>query len=355
MIQILHAADLHLGAKFGMLPPEKAEQKRTEQLLQLRQLENLGRQCQLVLLAGDLFDTPQGSEGAFQALAASLETIGKPVFIAPGNHDYVAPGSPYWQRSWPGNVHLFRQPRITSVTLEELGCRVWGAGFTGMDCPGLLEGFHAPEENLLQLMVLHGDPTSAQSPTNPVTRGQVESSNLDYLALGHIHKTGSFQAGKTLCAWPGCPMGTGFDETGDKGVLLVQVGASSTEARFFRLAGGRFTDLTLPAGEPETILRALPPDTGGDVCRITLTGSGKPDWANLQQALEKRFFHLELRDRTTEPAPLWDMADSDSLEGVYFRLLRQAMEQSQGQTRQTWELAARISRDILSGQEVELP
>ena len=355
MIQILHAADLHLGAKFGLLPPEKAEQKKKEQLLQLRQLENLGRQCQLVLLAGDLFDTIQGSEASYQALTASLETIGKPVFIAPGNHDYVAPGSPYWERSWPGNVHLFRQPRITGMVLEELGCHVWGAGFTSMDCPGLLEGFHAPEEDLLQLMVLHGDPTSAQSPTGPVTRSQVEGSGLDYLALGHIHKAGSFRAGKTLCAWPGCPMGTGFDETGDKGVLLVQAGESGAEARFFHLAGGRFADLTLPVGEPETILRALPPDTEEDIYRITLTGSGNPDWPRLQRALEPRFFHLELRNRTASPAPLWDKAEADSLEGVYFRLLRQAMEQSQGQTRQALELAARISRDILSGQEVELP
>ena len=37
MINILHSADFHLGARFHSLPPEKAQARRQEQLGQRRQ------------------------------------------------------------------------------------------------------------------------------------------------------------------------------------------------------------------------------------------------------------------------------------------------------------------------------
>ena len=87
-----------------------------------------------------------------------------------------------------------------------------GAAFLGAESPSLLEGFHATGGEAWQLGLFHGDPTQAASPYNPVTAAQIRGSGLNYLALGHIHKGGSFRAGDTLCAWPGCPMGHGFDE-----------------------------------------------------------------------------------------------------------------------------------------------
>lgn len=76
-------------------------------------------------------------------MAGALEAMAVPVFLAPGNHDHLCPGSPYLEMAWPGNVHIFTRQELESVSLPELDCRVWGAGFQSMDCPGLLEGFRA--------------------------------------------------------------------------------------------------------------------------------------------------------------------------------------------------------------------
>ena len=269
MIKILHSADLHLGARFHSLPPEEARARRQEQLAQLDQLVELCREegCQMVLLPGDLLDRPQGCREEALALAKALEAMAVPVFIAPGNHDHLCPGSPYLERAWPGNVHIFTRQALESVTLPELSCRVWGAGFQSMDCPGLLEGFRATGQEPLQLMVLHGDPTNPSSPCCPVTRAQAAASGLAYLALGHIHTQGQMEAGSTLCAWPGCPMGRGFDETGVKGVYICRISPQGAQATFRPLGGGRYEDLTLPAGPDPlaSILAQLPPDTGRDV------------------------------------------------------------------------------------------
>lgn len=355
MIKLLHAADLHLGARFRGLPPEKAAQRRRLQLTLPARLAELCREagCQLVLLAGDLFDQPQGNGEAARALASALEEMAVPVFIAPGNHDYCCPDSPYFTASWPGNVHIFSRPELQSVALPELDCRVWGAGYTGMDCPALLEGFRASGPEETQFMVLHGDPLSAASFTCPVTRRQVAASGLRYLALGHVHRWGILEGGGTLAAWPGCPMATGFDETGEKGVLLVEDGKPT----FRPLGLGAYLDLQVEAGADPlaAILHALPPDTRQDVARITLAGPAEAvNLEDLRQQLESRFFHLELRDRTTLPPDLWKTAGEDSLEGVYFRLLQAGAAQA-GPEGEIYTLAARISRRILEGQEVNLP
>lgn len=360
MINLLHGADLHLGARFRGLPPHKAKQKRQQQLELLNRLEELRHrwECDLVLLSGDLLDRPEG-DGEFDgALARCLENMKVPVFISPGNHDYVCNRSPYETLLWPENVHIFKRPILESVALPELDIRVWGAGFTSMDCPGLLEGFHTSGKEAWQLLVLHGDPTGPGSPCCPVTRAQAEDAGFHYLALGHIHRGGVLETSSGLCAWPGCPMGRGFDETGPKGVYHVTLSDDGVRAEFHDLGLGRYEDLTLPAGDDpmKAIINRLPPDTSRDVYRVTLTGEAEDlNPEALEEALKGRFFDLTLRDRTELPGDLWERAGADTLEGLYFRLLRDTALEAQGQDREILTLAAKLSRRILDGQEVELP
>ena len=68
-----------------------------------------------------------------------------------------------------------------------------------------------------------------------------------------------------------------------------------------------------------------------------------------------RFPNLELRDRTVPPIDLWASVDSDTLEGVYFRLLRDSMEGQDEETCARIRLAAKLSRQLLDGREVKLP
>ena len=55
------------------------------------------------------------------------------------------------------------------------------------------------------------------------------------------------------------------------------------------------------------------------------------------------------------PIDLWASAGSDTLEGTYFEMLKQAMEGADPDTCRKIALAARISRQLLDGREVKLP
>lgn len=351
-MKILHAADLHLDTPFTGRSPEAVSLLKKALLQVPEQIAQLCRQehCDLLLLSGDVFDGA-ATEQSLHAVKQALADTGVPVFISPGNHDFCSPDSPWLSESWPENVHIFTKPFIESIALPALDCRVYGAGFATMDCAPLLENFRAAGHEKYHIAVLHGDPVQRNSPYNPITQAQIAASGLDYLALGHIHKAGSFPAGNTLCAWPGCPMGRGNDETGEKGVYLVSL-EDTPQLRFVPLIGPRFYDLELEVltTAEDAVRSALPPMGSQDFYRLTLAGECEP--FVLSNLSFPEYPNLELRDRTVPPVDLWGCAGEDSLEGVYFQMLRDALESAD---EQTVLLAAKISRRILDGREVTLP
>ena len=357
MINLLHAADLHLDTPFSNLPPEQAAQARQQQRQLLTQLPRLCRtyQCQLILLAGDLFDSPQIFRNTTDVLRQVLAECPAEVFIAPGNHDPITPDSPYLRLSWPKQVHIFKTPDIETIDCGAY--TVSGAAFTPSRCPSLA-GFHAPADPRPHFMVLHGDPFRPDSVHAPILPEEIAASGLTYLALGHIHRRGDLQQqGRTYYAWPGCLMGRGFDETGQKGLYLVQT--EPMRLRFLPTNAPRYEILELPAGNHplQAIQAALPQrDTSRDHYRIRLTGSGpKPDLAALQTALAAGFASLTLEDATTRPSPLPEAGD-DTLQGLFVKNIQTQLAQTQDlELRQTLELALQLGLDILAGREVQLP
>ena len=107
-MKILHSADWHLCSPLQGRTPEQ------ETLLRhhLRQLPSkvaaMCKQysCDMMLLAGDLFDGPYDAD-MLQLLKDALRDAAVPVFITPGNHDFCTADSPWLTEKWPENVHIF--------------------------------------------------------------------------------------------------------------------------------------------------------------------------------------------------------------------------------------------------------
>ncbi len=357
MIKILHSADWHLDAPLGGFTHAQKEFLRKKMLKLPDMIADIAirEECQICLLSGDLFDGAYTKESA-DAVYRALERMSIPVFIAPGNHDYVCDSSPWIRESWPPNVHIFKKQAITSQVVSELDCRIYGAGFQSMECPGLLADFQAGGHEKYALMVLHADPTSTASAYCPVTAAQIRDAGLDYVALGHIHAPGRFGAGAGMCAWPGCPMGHGYDETGVKGVLVVEL-EESAHVRFLPLDVPRFYDSSAVAGDDPVgaVESLLPPGGSEDFFRIRLTGEVRHNAIDRLNGRFPQYPNLRILDETIPAGDIWETVGQDSLEGMYFQILQNAMEGQDAETVATLELTARISRQILQGREVELP
>ena len=354
-MKLLHSADWHLDSPFTGFSPEQRAYLKSELRKIPEKVADICRreECDLMLLSGDIFDGPASPE-SIAVLRDVLTRCGIPVFISPGNHDYCAPGSPWLNERWPENVYIFKGD-LESVSIPALDCRIYGAGYRSMDCPGLLEGFRIYGQEQYHVAVLHGDPVVLSSPCCPVTAAQVRDSGLHYLAMGHIHKAGFFHAGCTHCAWPGSPMGRGFDETGEKGVYVVELEGG---------VGGRLVPLDTPwfftleldtENDAVSALQTVLPGAGNrDFYRITLTGQSTQPLSELS-ARFSHFPNLTLIDRREAETNLWENVETDTLEGTYFRLLRESMEGADPETAHQIQMAAEISRKLLAGKEVILP
>ena len=360
MIKFLHAADLHLDSPFAALRPEQAAQRRQEQRALVGKLCALCRDhgCDLLLLPGDLFDGGGVYLDTLDVLRDELSECGAQVFIAPGNHDFISPASPYLTQAWPENVHIFTRARIEPIVLRPLNCAIWGAAFIAPTMPPLLRGFRVPEDykDYVNLMVLHGDALQADSPYSPIAKSEIEGSGLTYLALGHSHtRSEPLQAGQTCYAWPGCPMGRGFDEAGEKGVYLGTIEDGAVSLTFTPLDVRRYELLDVAAGDDPlaAIEAALPEHTENDIYRILLSGESEGvDLAGLHRALDARFYALQLRDATVPPLELWTRSGETTLEGMSLHTLHQALERCETDAqRRRVELAARRIVEVCEGRE----
>jgi hypothetical protein len=151
-------------------------------------------------------------------------------------------------------------------------------------------------------------------------------------------------------------MGRGYDEPEEKGILLVEL-SDTVQARFLPMNTPRFFDKNIDAGEDavEAVASLLPPVPTQDTYRVTLTGYCPPlDTAAIAAAFP-HVPYLELRDRTLPEIDLWGAVGEDTLEGVYFKLLQDGLNTDSEKLQRHIKLAAKISRQILDGQEVVLP
>ena len=120
MIKILHTADWHLDSPLQGKSPEQTQLLRRELLALPGKISALCKQegCQLVLISGDIFDGAYTAD-SLTAVKNALEEMAVPVFIAPGNHDFVGLSSPWLTEKFPANAHIF-----TKQALEEVYNRI---------------------------------------------------------------------------------------------------------------------------------------------------------------------------------------------------------------------------------------
>jgi DNA repair exonuclease SbcCD nuclease subunit len=180
---------------------------------------------------------------------------------------------------------------------------------------------------------------------------------MDYAALGHVHSfSGLRRTGDCFYAWPGCPEGRGFDEQGEKGVILAHLSPGRCDLRFQSLGARRYTVLPVRVGDDPLadVQKLLPEDTGRDIYRIVLTGecAAPPDTEAIEQALNERFFSLSVRDRTVPRRDIWERSAEDSLHGLFLRRLRTAVDQAADESgREQLILAVRAGLAALEGGE----
>lgn len=361
MLRFLHAGDFHLDSPFSGLSPKQAAAAREEQRALLDRVQTLAltRKVDLVLLSGDLFDGAHIYPETIEILQAALAAMSVPIFIAPGNHDPHTAQSPYVTKSWPDNVHLFRENGMTAIPLPELGCTVYGSAFTESSRHSSpLEGLELASEGF-HLACFHGDLGKRASRYGPISVEELASSGLHYAALGHVHARSELsRLGKTYYAYPGCPQGRGFDETGEKGVYIGQIDESGhVSLEFNSLCMRQYLNITVELrNRPAvTVLKKLLAEVPeSTIARIFLRGErceAQLPLEDLQHLAAPYFYSVAMIDESERARGLWAREEEDSLCGAFLRDLKHQLEAASPEEQALIELAARYGLAALEGRE----
>lgn len=360
MVRILHAADFHLDSAYGALTEEQARQRRQESRALVGRLVDYANDhgVQLLLLAGDLFDSDDTFAQTGELLAQALGRFSGRTVITPGNHDCYNARSAYTRVAWPENVHIFTEDRLSRFDFPEYRCTVYGAAFTGPEASEcrLPEGLM--DDGWVHLGVLHGDLGVKDSRYRSVFTEQIARSGLDYLALGHVHAcSGVLHAGQTAYAYSGCLEGRGFDELGEKGFLLGDVEQGRADLQFVPFASHRYELVQVDVTDQrpvDAVINCLPADTTADIYRIILSGEAdeRIQLGLLQRELEDRFYQLELRDQTRMRQDIWEKCGEDSLRGLFLQQMREKYERADEEERRTIEQAVRFGLAAMDNREI---
>ncbi len=346
-VKFLHCADLHLDSPFDSLPEYKAACMRNEMRELLNFIADLAnsRGADIVFMSGDLLDSTVSYYETSDALIDALSRISGKVFISPGNHDYFCAMSPYAYLDFPENVHIFKSQRVECVELHELGCRVYGAAFLQSDSASLLNTFTAENDGMINLMCIHGNVNGEAY--NRITSAHMLSSGIDYMALGHIHTRSELsKAGDTFFAYPGCPQGRGFDETGDKGVYFGEASKGDVRLEFIPTCKRRYmeynVDVTDFPSVKEAAASTLSSVSSDDIIRLVFTGETDEDinLAALCEELSGKAFHLVLKNKTRHRRDIWEGLSEDTLKGSFLRLMRRKFDAAEEEDDRTTVLAA---------------
>lgn len=334
-IKILHIADLHLDSKIENLGSRKSSQRRTEILLSLKNVLSMFSDAKIVLIAGDLFDGLYNQSTINYLCKLFLNYAETRFFISAGNHDSLSsePMNKFVE-SMPENVHVFGES-VSCITIEESGINVYGASFFSPSLySSFLNGFHAENSNFINIMLMHGE-IASEGKYNPFSLKDIENSNLDYLALGHVHTfSGINKSGKTVYAYPGVFEPRGFDECGSCGVIYGQISKGGCNLNFYPTCAREYHELdfniTGCSSDAEVIDCLASIVLKDNIYRINLAGTKTAGYIPNVNAISDSLnvFWCEVIDKAAFENSIFDYDGERSLRGFAAKKLKEYSEKS---------------------------
>lgn len=284
-------SDLHLDAHFALHAREReiARRRRLGLRESLEQIVKLAYDvdADAILCGGDLYEHDRVTPDTSRFLQRIFGDISPtPVYIAPGNHDWLSSQSLYRRTAWSDNVQVFTNDRLEPVTLTD-GVTLWGAAHCApANTDGFLDRFTVPDRAGIHLGLFHGSARDwfageeeGKQPHAPFDPQQIAQVGLHHVFLGHYHRPRDAERH----TYPGNPAPLAFGEDGDRGAVVVRLLADGRVIRArHRVATidvhERAVDVTGCRDQREVRQRIEAATAGLDgLARVRLHGEISPD------------------------------------------------------------------------------
>ena len=313
-LRFVHAADLHLDSPFvgikAVAPDNVSSALRDATFSAYENIIDLciDEQVHALLVAGDVYDSADRSLRAqlkFVEGLKRLDEAGIRSFVCHGNHDPLDG----WEArlEYPASCTRFGREAESVPVFKDDPRRgvVHGISYATPDVSdNLAQRLGKADSSTFSIGLLHANVGDDVTHGNyaPCSFEDLERSEMDYWALGHVHTRQVLRARSPTAVYPGNPQGRHPNEPGAHGVYLVAVdGGNDVHLDFRPVDTVRWAKVDLDISRTDTVpdliegLHQLVQDSLAEsdgrsvVLRIGLAGRG-----GLHPSLQQPTFVEEL-------------------------------------------------------------
>ena len=333
-MKIIHCSDLHLDSKMQTnLTKEKAKERRNEILITFQKLVQYAKETgvKIILIAGDMFDSNKITIKAKNIVKDAIINAPDIDFLyLKGNHDEAD----FMQEDEPKieNLKTFSKEAWTSYSYGNI--KITGIEF-GEKSEFDIYSSLILDKNDINIVCLHGQESKYEGKDKAeiINMQELKNKNIDYLALGHIHKykEQKLDARGTYC-YSGCLEGRGFDECGAKGFVLLNIEDGKIERNFIPFAQRMLHEIPVDITKTNTTSEAITKIESmiadipkEDLVKIVLTGKveleSERDINYILKNYQDRFYFLKIYDETLPLIDYGKYENDASLKGEFIRLV----------------------------------
>ena len=327
-MRIIHTSDLHINSPLNThLTPAKTRERRDELLLSFRNLTNeaMALGAEAVIIAGDLFDSERVSSKALDSVLSSIERAGGITFLyLSGNHEKNALTNT--QIPLPKNLKIFDE----EWTYYQIGeVKIAGRSRTSADMFSTLSlGEKDPS-----IVVLHGELRDFSDTGGVIGVKDAAKIKCDYMALGHYHEYSERKINdRCVAVYSGTPEGRGFDETGERGYVVIDIDKYGVRYSFKKRALRTLYTFEVDISEAGSqydienlIEHKIKRATRDDLVQVVLVGKHPTDLerdiAMLESFFEGKYYYFEIKDESRLKINMHDYENDKSLKGEFIRMV----------------------------------
>jgi DNA repair protein SbcD/Mre11 len=212
-LKILHTADVHLDLDGYAADPHTQRHRNVihqafSTVIDLAIQENVD----LVLIAGDLFDSNRPSHDVVDFAIQELRRAGRPIVVIPGNHDCLNTQSIYRRVDLAAacpDLLFISHPDGERHQVSAQNLVLWGRGMVEHEPTYRpLGGMPRPQGDAWHIALGHGffmDDDVPSYRSSPIYAGELRASGWDYVALGHCHAFSDVSQGPVTAYYSGAP------------------------------------------------------------------------------------------------------------------------------------------------------
>ena len=326
-LKFIHIADVHLGVKPDQGKPW-SEQRARQIWDSFADVIGVAKRekPEFLFVTGDLFHAQPLKKEVREVSRLFGEIPDTQVLLIAGNHDYLREKSYYLADLWPDNVTVFKKEEAEAVDFPEYNTTVYGLSYWHREIRDRrYDDLRPVNRSRRNILLAHG----GDERHIPFSAERILQNGFDYIAAGHIHRSGWLMPHKAVMA--GSLEPTDCNDTGPHGYWMGTLGAAGADVYFYPLRHCEYCHEMYQADRNTTdrmlwdwAKELLEQRPEYQYFRLYIKGKKDPEYCFDVQEIGKLDRIVDITDQTVPDYDYGKLLEehADSILGEYIRSMR---------------------------------